>query len=175
MFQIIEHLIDPWDTLQAAAESLLPGGVLVVATPNPGAFQFRFLRGRWTHVDAPRHTALIPSRGSVRSPPSAWPIAGPRYDQGREQPRLELVRMAESRSRTCSRTELGGASAYWREPCWPGCSVPSTAERASAPATQRSIAKSSDASPLAPGKSREHGLLASSRVLELTCPIVADE
>lgn len=60
LWQVIEHLDDPWATLDAIARRLEPGGILVVATPNPGAFQFRLLGRRWTHLDAPRHTELIP-------------------------------------------------------------------------------------------------------------------
>jgi len=46
--------------LEVAARKLLPGGVLVVAAPNPHAFQFGVLGERWAHVDAPRHLWLIP-------------------------------------------------------------------------------------------------------------------
>lgn len=59
MWHVIEHLITPWAVLEAAAAHLAPGGAIAIATPNPQAFQFRLLRGRWAHVDAPRHTFLI--------------------------------------------------------------------------------------------------------------------
>ncbi len=62
LWQVIEHLPDPWAVLEAAALHLAPGGVLIVDTPNPDAFQFRVLRSRWTHVDAPRHVTLIPAQ-----------------------------------------------------------------------------------------------------------------
>lgn len=62
LWQVIEHLPDPFAVLDAAAECLAPGGVLVLDTPNPAAFQFRVLRGYWTHVDAPRHVVLIPAK-----------------------------------------------------------------------------------------------------------------
>jgi SAM-dependent methyltransferase len=61
LWQVIEHLPDPWAILSAAARQLAPGGVLVIDTPNPAAFQFQVLGSRWTHVDAPRHVTLIPS------------------------------------------------------------------------------------------------------------------
>src|SRR3990172_3397793 len=60
LWQVIEHLPDPWEVLVAASEQLVPGGILVVATPNPDAFQFKILRRFWAHVDAPRHLELIP-------------------------------------------------------------------------------------------------------------------
>jgi SAM-dependent methyltransferase len=62
MWHVLEHLPDPWATLDAAARNLEPGGVLAVAVPNPKSFQFRMTRRRWPHVDAPRHLFLIPAR-----------------------------------------------------------------------------------------------------------------
>jgi 2-polyprenyl-3-methyl-5-hydroxy-6-metoxy-1,4-benzoquinol methylase len=66
MWHVVEHLTDAFETLAAAAARLKPGGVVVVAAPNPEAFQFRVLRGQWTHVDAPRHVVLIPLALVVR-------------------------------------------------------------------------------------------------------------
>jgi 2-polyprenyl-3-methyl-5-hydroxy-6-metoxy-1,4-benzoquinol methylase len=59
LWHVLEHLPRPWEMLAAAAENLEPGGVVVVATPNPEALGFRLLDGRWPHVDAPRHLFLI--------------------------------------------------------------------------------------------------------------------
>ena len=60
LWHVIEHLPDPWKILEAIANKLLPGGILVIAAPNPKAFQFRVLGRFWPHVDAPRHVNLIP-------------------------------------------------------------------------------------------------------------------
>lgn len=60
MWHVIEHLPDALETLGLAAAKLRPGGVLLVAAPNPDAFQFKVLGARWTHVDAPRHVLLLP-------------------------------------------------------------------------------------------------------------------
>lgn len=60
LWQVIEHLADPWKTLEAISKKLKPGGIVVIATPNPKAFQFCLLRRFWPHVDAPRHLSLIP-------------------------------------------------------------------------------------------------------------------
>jgi 2-polyprenyl-3-methyl-5-hydroxy-6-metoxy-1,4-benzoquinol methylase len=60
MWHVVEHVPQPWLLLDAAARRLAPGGVLAVAMPNPQSLQFRLLRGRWAHVDAPRHLFLIP-------------------------------------------------------------------------------------------------------------------
>lgn len=61
LWQVLEHLADPWAVLDAAAERLAPNGVLILDTPNPQAFQFGVLGRYWTHVDAPRHVTLIPA------------------------------------------------------------------------------------------------------------------
>ena len=61
LWHVIEHLPDPWSTLQVIVERLKPGGLIVIAAPNPLAFQFRLLGRLWTHLDAPRHVELIPS------------------------------------------------------------------------------------------------------------------
>jgi 2-polyprenyl-3-methyl-5-hydroxy-6-metoxy-1,4-benzoquinol methylase len=62
LWHVLEHLPDPWACVEAAADNLEPGGVLVIAMPNPDAFQLRVLGARWAHIDAPRHLFLIPSR-----------------------------------------------------------------------------------------------------------------
>jgi len=59
-WHVLEHVPHPWQVLDAAAANLEPGGVLLVATPNPSAFGLRVLGGRWPHIDAPRHLHLIP-------------------------------------------------------------------------------------------------------------------
>lgn len=58
LWQVIEHLRAPWELIRVAAGKLKPGGILVIAAPNPAALQFRLLGRRWVHVDAPRHTTL---------------------------------------------------------------------------------------------------------------------
>jgi len=60
LWHVIEHLADPWALLTAAAANLTPGGILVLATPNPDALQFRIMGADWPHVDAPRHLYLLP-------------------------------------------------------------------------------------------------------------------
>lgn len=66
MWHVVEHVRNPVALLEAAAKKLARGGILVVATPNPGALQFRLLRGRWAHLDAPRHLFLIPAQALRR-------------------------------------------------------------------------------------------------------------
>jgi len=65
MRHVLEHLPDPWATLEAAVDRLRPGGVLYVCTPNPQALQLKVLGGRWPHLDAPRHLNLIPEAALI--------------------------------------------------------------------------------------------------------------
>ena len=60
LWHVIEHLPDFQHTLVALADKVRKGGFLVLAAPNPDAWQFRILGRYWTHVDAPRHVVLIP-------------------------------------------------------------------------------------------------------------------
>jgi len=62
MWQVIEHLADPWSLLDSLPGHLSRDGILVIASPNPEAWQFTLLGRRWTHLDAPRHLQLIPIR-----------------------------------------------------------------------------------------------------------------
>ncbi len=62
LWHVIEHLVNPWKTLDAIFEKLNPGGILVLAAPNPEAFQFMIMGRYWPHVDAPRHITLIPAQ-----------------------------------------------------------------------------------------------------------------
>lgn len=62
IWHVIEHLPNPWETLEAINEKINAGGILVLAAPNPNAFQFYILGRYWPHVDAPRHLMLIPAQ-----------------------------------------------------------------------------------------------------------------
>ena len=59
-WHVLEHMRDPWRLLDRLATRLVPGGVIVLALPNPKAFQFSLFGRFWAHVDAPRHLHLVP-------------------------------------------------------------------------------------------------------------------
>ena len=46
--------------LEEASKKINPGGIILIATPNPSSFAFRLLGRFWPHIDAPRHINLIP-------------------------------------------------------------------------------------------------------------------
>lgn len=60
MWHVIEHVPNVAALVEHCAAALAPGGILVLGTPNPDAFQFRIMGRHWPHVDAPRHLQLIP-------------------------------------------------------------------------------------------------------------------
>ncbi len=60
LWHVVEHLINPFGVLEALTQKLVSGGIILIATPNPYALQFRILGRFWAHVDAPRHLSLIP-------------------------------------------------------------------------------------------------------------------
>ncbi|MEW6510655.1 MAG: class I SAM-dependent methyltransferase [Bacteroidota bacterium] len=55
MWQVLEHVLNVRETLNKVHALLRPGGILVVAVPNIGSWQARLFRGRWYHLDVPRH------------------------------------------------------------------------------------------------------------------------
>jgi 2-polyprenyl-3-methyl-5-hydroxy-6-metoxy-1,4-benzoquinol methylase len=114
LWHVIEHLRDPWTVLERAAERLVPGGILLVATPNPEALQFRVFRARWVHLDAPRHLALLPARLLVRRLVSAGlqPVLVTADDPGgralsRYGWRASLVNLSERRLARAAGWRLG--------------------------------------------------------------------
>lgn len=62
LWHVIEHVPDPWTMLDTLADHLAPGGIVVIAAPNPQAFQFRLFRSYWRPLEAPRHLNLIPAQ-----------------------------------------------------------------------------------------------------------------
>ncbi|HEV3319591.1 MAG TPA: class I SAM-dependent methyltransferase [Solirubrobacteraceae bacterium] len=60
LWHVLEHLPSPAEVLARVADKVLPGGLLAIGVPNPRSLQFRVLRSRWAHLDAPRHLCLIP-------------------------------------------------------------------------------------------------------------------
>jgi 2-polyprenyl-3-methyl-5-hydroxy-6-metoxy-1,4-benzoquinol methylase len=66
LWHVLEHVPDPAGVLGAVAQALAPGGIAILATPNPNSLQFGLLRTRWAHLDAPRHLFLIPASEVIR-------------------------------------------------------------------------------------------------------------
>lgn len=59
MWHVIEHLPDPIAIIDIAASKLASDGILIIATPNPQAWQAHLMRARWPHWDSPRHLHIL--------------------------------------------------------------------------------------------------------------------
>ena len=55
LHQVLEHLPQPMQTLQACVRLLRPGGQMIIEVPNLGSWQFRYAQRHWVHLDVPRH------------------------------------------------------------------------------------------------------------------------
>ena len=65
MFDVIEHIDPPDDTLAAVHRLLAPGGLLLLVTPDGGSLSARILKARWPHL-FPEHVVLF-SRAGLRA------------------------------------------------------------------------------------------------------------
>jgi SAM-dependent methyltransferase len=59
----LEHLPNPGEELERAANMLAPGGILVIAVPNASSVQARVFGDQWLALDLPRHLVHLPAEG----------------------------------------------------------------------------------------------------------------
>jgi len=55
MFHVFEHLTEPREMLNLVKYFLKEDGYFVVSFPNIGSCQSKFFKGKWLHLDPPRH------------------------------------------------------------------------------------------------------------------------
>lgn len=55
LWHVYEHLPNPRQMLHMFAQMIKPGGYLVMSLPNIASWQARWFKGRWFHLDPPRH------------------------------------------------------------------------------------------------------------------------
>lgn len=55
LLHVFEHLTEPKETLQIISKILKKKGLLVMSFPNIDSFQSKIFKGRWLHLDPPRH------------------------------------------------------------------------------------------------------------------------
>ena len=55
MFHVFEHLTEPRKTLQIISRILKKNGILYISFPNIDSIQARLFKGKWLHLDPPRH------------------------------------------------------------------------------------------------------------------------
>ena len=59
MWDVLEHVSEPRITLGLIAESLVPGGWLLLRIPNPQGLEKRIFGNNWSGWDVPRHLTLF--------------------------------------------------------------------------------------------------------------------
>ncbi len=59
MFHVFEHLTEPIFTLDLIDEILCQDGILMVSFPNIDSWQCHLFKGRWLHLDPPRHLFFL--------------------------------------------------------------------------------------------------------------------
>ncbi|MFP5240149.1 MAG: class I SAM-dependent methyltransferase, partial [Acidobacteriota bacterium] len=67
MNHVIEHVLNPVTTLEAAARLLAPGGTVVIETPNLDCPDFKILGRYWGALHFPRHLHLFTPRTMRRA------------------------------------------------------------------------------------------------------------
>lgn len=55
LWHVLEHLKNPVEVLKQLAGLLAPGGVVIASVPNFASWQSQAFKGRWFHLDPPRH------------------------------------------------------------------------------------------------------------------------
>ena len=61
MWDVLEHVDDPMETLKEVYRILKPNGLLVVSLPNPNSLEARIFGDTWIGWDRPRHLNIFSS------------------------------------------------------------------------------------------------------------------
>ena len=65
MWHVFEHLPEPKKTLQIIRKILKPGGYLMMSLPNIDSIQSRLFKGKWFHLDLPKHQFFLGASGLI--------------------------------------------------------------------------------------------------------------
>src|ERR1022692_3833977 len=55
LFHVFEHPTEPKETLDILSDIIKKDGILMISVPNIASFQSRMFKGKWLHLDPPRH------------------------------------------------------------------------------------------------------------------------
>lgn len=61
LWHVFEHLTEPGRTLEIIGSILKPGGYLFISFPNIRSWQSRLFKGKWLHLDPPKHLFFFSS------------------------------------------------------------------------------------------------------------------
>jgi len=66
LFHVFEHLTEPQEALQTISEIIKKDGVLVISFPNITSIQSKLFKGKWLHLDPPRHLFYFKPRDFIK-------------------------------------------------------------------------------------------------------------
>ena len=59
LYQVFEHLTEPKETLENISRIIKKDGILVISFPNINSLQSKIFKGKWFHLDPPRHLFFL--------------------------------------------------------------------------------------------------------------------
>ena len=62
----LEHVHNPLESLREINRLLKNNGVLVLSVPNSASLQFKLFKGKWFHLDVPRHLFIFSMKSMER-------------------------------------------------------------------------------------------------------------
>lgn len=65
MWHVIEHLGDPKKTMEIIRRILKPAGYMMLSLPNIDSLQSRLFRGKWLHLDPPKHLFFLGAKDLI--------------------------------------------------------------------------------------------------------------
>jgi len=66
LFHVFEHLSNPSETLSIIDKILEPGGYLYISFPNIDSCQAKIFKGKWLHLDPPRHLLFFAPKTFIK-------------------------------------------------------------------------------------------------------------
>ncbi len=66
MFHVFEHLTDPQETLKIITKIIKQDGTLIISFPNISSLQSKLFKGKWLHLDPPRHLIFFKAKDFIR-------------------------------------------------------------------------------------------------------------
>jgi len=66
MFHVFEHLTEPKETLEIIRKIIKKDGTLIISFPNISSLQSKLFKGKWLHLDPPRHLIFFKAKDFIR-------------------------------------------------------------------------------------------------------------
>ncbi len=66
MFHVFEHLTEPKKTLEIISNIIKNNGTLIISFPNISSLQSKMFKGKWLHLDPPRHLIFFHAKDFIK-------------------------------------------------------------------------------------------------------------